>query len=124
METAGTERRFVQGLIQAAVGLLHFGNGNLRGAVKLYRSSRDYMRELDGRFLGLDVKSFWLQMDRCFAPLMVGETPAKISLEEEALPTIQLEPPPDEWPDPAHTWIPISRRSWSGEVVRRTESGG
>ena len=39
----GTERRFYQGLIQAAVGLCHFSNGNLGGAAKLYRSSRDYM---------------------------------------------------------------------------------
>ena len=43
-ESHGDERRFYQGLIQAAVGLFHFGNGNLAGAVKLYHSSRDYMR--------------------------------------------------------------------------------
>ncbi len=102
MESAGTERRFVQGLIQAAVGLLHFGNGNLRGAKKLYVSSRDYMRDLTGRFLGLDVIAFWLQMDKCFAPLIATEqTPASASLDEEALPTIQLDPPPAQWPDAA-----------------------
>src|SRR5947209_6840093 len=44
METHGPEKPFVQGLIQAAVGLCHFCNGNVRGAVKLYRSSRDYMQ--------------------------------------------------------------------------------
>src|SRR6266404_7370062 len=38
MDTAGEEKRFYQALIQAAVGLLHFCNGNIRGAVKLYRS--------------------------------------------------------------------------------------
>src|SRR3979490_1033221 len=43
-DSYGDERRFYQGLIQAAVGLCHFGNGNLNGAVKLYNSSRDYMR--------------------------------------------------------------------------------
>jgi hypothetical protein len=32
LETSGPERRFYQGLIQAAVALYHFGNGNLRGA--------------------------------------------------------------------------------------------
>ena len=37
------DRRFYQGLIQAAVGLLHFVNGNVRGAVKLYQSSRAYL---------------------------------------------------------------------------------
>ena len=43
METHGPEKPFVQGLIQAAVGLCHFCNGNIRGAVKLYNSARDYM---------------------------------------------------------------------------------
>jgi uncharacterized protein len=41
-ESHGNERRFYQGLIQAAVGLFHFSGGNLGGAVKLYRSSYDY----------------------------------------------------------------------------------
>ena len=31
METFGEEKRFYQALIQAAVGLCHFCNGNLRG---------------------------------------------------------------------------------------------
>src|SRR5580658_503791 len=43
MDTASPEKRFYQGLIQAAVGLCHFANGNLRGAAKLYASSRAYM---------------------------------------------------------------------------------
>src|SRR5437868_2828922 len=43
MDTAGPDKRFYQGLIQAAVGLCHFCNGNVRGAAKLYHSSRDYM---------------------------------------------------------------------------------
>ena len=42
-QRTATSGSFYQGLIQAAVGLCHFGNGNLGGAVKLYRSSRDYM---------------------------------------------------------------------------------
>src|SRR5581483_2202811 len=54
-ESHGPARRFYQGLIQAAVGLCHFGNGNLGGAAKLYRSSRDYMDGLGERFFGLDV---------------------------------------------------------------------
>ncbi len=44
MECSGDEKKFMQGLIQAAVGLCHFVNGNTRGAQKLYRSSRDYMQ--------------------------------------------------------------------------------
>ena len=36
-------RLFYKGLIQAAVALHHFGNGNIRGARKVYRSSRGYL---------------------------------------------------------------------------------
>src|SRR5437667_12233725 len=66
-DCCGPERSFYQGLIQAAVGLLHFVNGNLRGAAKLYRSSRDYMGRYGSRYLGLDLSDFWQQMERCFA---------------------------------------------------------
>src|SRR5262249_60698648 len=42
-ESHGPQRRFYQGLIQAAVGLCHFNNGNLGGAPKLYPSRPHYM---------------------------------------------------------------------------------
>ena len=46
MDTAGPEKRYFQALIQAAVALCHFCNGNLRGATKLFKSSRDYMQRV------------------------------------------------------------------------------
>ncbi len=101
MESFGEERRFVQALIQAAVGLLHFCNGNVRGAVKLYRSSRDYMANYASPYLGLDHGQFWERMERCFAPLLAAsETDQRIAPVEEDIPEITLEPPPEEWPDP------------------------
>ena len=69
-ETAGPERRFYQALIQAAVGLHHFGNGNLRGAVKLYHSSRNYMAPFGSPYLGLDTTRFWMDMERCFRDVL------------------------------------------------------
>ena len=39
----GPLRLFYKGLIQAAVALHHFGNGNIRGARKVYGSSRGYV---------------------------------------------------------------------------------
>jgi uncharacterized protein len=102
METFGREKQFYQGLIQAAVGLCHFCNGNLRGAVKLYRSSRDYMERYGSPYLGLDQTRFWRQMERCFAELLaVAEPPKGTAPDEELIPTIDLDPPPSEWPDPA-----------------------
>jgi predicted metal-dependent hydrolase len=100
-ESHGDERRFYQGLIQAAVGLFHFSGGNLGGAVKLYRSSYDYMRACGSPFLGLDVTSFWEKMARCFAPLLNVPTPDRdVRPDLELIPIITLDPPPAVWPDP------------------------
>jgi uncharacterized protein len=43
----GPSRRFYQGLIQVAVCLHHFGNGNGRGAIKLYHGCREYLELKD-----------------------------------------------------------------------------
>jgi hypothetical protein len=101
-DSHGNERRFYQGLIQAAVGLFHFSGGNLGGAVKLYRSSRDYMAPCGSPFLGLDATAFWQQMERCFRPLLDTPDPDRSLRPEPALiPVISLDPPPAAWPDPA-----------------------
>jgi predicted metal-dependent hydrolase len=102
MDTCTPEKQFFQGLIQAAVGLCHFCNGNLRGAVKLYHSSRDYMQRYGSPFLGMDQNAFWGQMERCFAELLTAAEPTrKIEINEELIPTIDLNPAPEAWPDPA-----------------------
>jgi hypothetical protein len=100
-ESHGNERRFYQGLIQAAVGLCHFGNGNLAGALKLYRSSRDYMEPCPSPFLGLDTINFWRQMEACYRPLLDTPTPDRATRPDPALlPRIELNSPPENWPDP------------------------
>jgi predicted metal-dependent hydrolase len=102
MDTAGGDKRFYQALIQAAVGLLHFCNGNLAGARKLYRSSRDYMSRYGSPHLGLDQSVFWSQMERCFVPILADGAPDRgIDIVEEDIPTIELNPAPPDWPDPA-----------------------
>lgn len=97
---AGPERRFYQGLIQAAVGLHHFSAGNLRGAAKLYRSSRDYMAKFGSPFQGLDVDDFWKAMERCCAGVLGDQPDASLRPDEALLPRIELNPPPSAWPVP------------------------
>jgi len=100
-DSHGDERRFIQGLIQAAVGLFHFTGGNLGGALKLYRSSRDYMEPCGSPFLGLDAADFWRQMEHCFEPLLRTPNPDRaLRPDETRLPAILLDPPPVSWPDP------------------------
>jgi predicted metal-dependent hydrolase len=101
METFGPEKQFYQGLIQAAVGLCHFCNGNVRGAVKLYRSSRDYMKRYGSPFMGLDQTAFWNAMERCFAGLLAASEPTReVTIQEELIPTMELNPAPAVWPHP------------------------
>ena len=99
-ENVGTDRRFVQGLIQAAVGLFHFGNGNRRGAVKLYGTAKNYMAAYPSPYLGLDHGAFWYDMERCFADLHADPENPGVHLNEMLIPTIALDPPPVAWPDP------------------------
>jgi hypothetical protein len=97
----GADRRFIQGLIQAAVALHHFGNGNLRGTRKLFRSGRDYMAAYPSPHLSLDVRRFWRDMESCLADVLAEPEPAEgIVLREEMRPQITLDPAPAQWPDP------------------------
>lgn len=102
VETAGPDKQFFQGLIQAAVGLCHFCNGNVRGAVKLYHSSKDYMSRYPSPHFGLDLELFWQKMHDCFSELLASDSPDRtIVPTEELIPEIALDPFPDNWPNPA-----------------------
>lgn len=94
-EEQGPARRFYQGLIQAAVALHHFGNGNLRGAKKLNLSCRKYLDDYRPRYLGLSVEGLLGDMDRCFAAVMASadEFP-ELEIDPELIPELTLDPPP------------------------------
>lgn len=99
------ERRFYQGLIQTAVALFHLGNRNVRGAVRLYHSSRDYLAPARPRFLGLDLDALFAAMATRFAPFLEA-APSQTGGQEvdssspPANPELHLDPPPAHWPDP------------------------
>jgi uncharacterized protein len=100
-DSHGDERRFYQGLIQAAVALFHFSGGNLRGALKLFRTSREYMRPCGSPYLGLDAAAFWRQMGLCFEPLLATDDPdPSVRPDPARVPVVALDPPPASWPDP------------------------
>jgi predicted metal-dependent hydrolase len=101
LDQAGPEKKFYQALIQAAVALYHFGNCNVAGALKLYRSSRNYMEPYGSPYFGIDTAAFWQGMEKCFAALLAAPAPDRsIELDEALIPEIALDPPPESWPDP------------------------
>jgi predicted metal-dependent hydrolase len=91
-ETQDERKRFYQGLIQAAVALLHFGNGNLGGAKKVYISSLKYLEPYQPAFEGLDVARFLQDFQFCFQELLDSQDhcPTGIELRDERVPKIAL----------------------------------
>src|SRR5690349_24097122 len=69
----GPSRKFYQGLIQAAVALHHFGNGNIRGARKLYYSSRTYLEPYRPWHMGLDLEQFLAEFEQCYTEVIASQ---------------------------------------------------
>jgi uncharacterized protein len=92
-EYRGPLRRYYQGLIQAAVALHHFGNGNIRGAKKVYLSSLAYLEDFRPACQGLDVDAFLAQYARCFSDVLAAtEEFPRIEIEPDLIPEIHLDP--------------------------------
>ena len=92
-EYQGPSRKFFQGLIQVAVSLFHFGNGNIRGARKLYHSSRNYLEQYRPQHLGLDLDPFLGQFEKCLSEVLASqEEYPKIEIDPELIPEIHLVP--------------------------------
>ena len=90
----GPSRKFYQGLIQAAVALHHFGNGNIRGARKLYYSTREYLEPYRPHHMGLDLDAFLQQFAECFADVTASEEEfPQIDIVPDLIPEIHLNPP-------------------------------
>lgn len=91
---SGELRLFYKGLIQAAVALHHFGNGNIRGARKVYLSSSGYIEEYGPTCEGIDVEQFLSQLAECFAEVTAStEQFPKIDINPDLIPEISLDPP-------------------------------
>lgn len=87
----GPSRKFYQGLIQVAVALHHFGNGNIRGARKLYHSSRGYLQPYAPLHMGLDLDKFLGEFQSCFAEVLASQEEfPQIEIDPDRIPEIHL----------------------------------
>lgn len=90
----GPSRKFYQGLIQVAVCLHHFGNGNARGAIKLYHSSRAYLEQYPAQYEGVDVAKLLSELERCCAELLASQEEfPQVVVVPDLIPEIHLDPP-------------------------------
>jgi len=91
-EYQGPSRKFYQGLIQVAVCLHHFGNGNARGAIKLYHSSRGYLNEYRPFHEGVNLDKLFREMEACCQELLAStETFPRVEMNPELIPEIHIQ---------------------------------
>lgn len=89
---SGPSRKFYQGLIQVAVCLHHFGNGNIRGAQKLYHSSRGYLEPYRPQHEGIDLEKLLAELETCCREILdTSEQFPSIEIVPELIPEIHLE---------------------------------
>jgi hypothetical protein len=92
-EYRGPLRKFYQGLIQSAVALHHFGNGNIRGARKVYLSSLEYLKDYGPACQGLDLAAFREKYADCFREVLASQEEfPEIAIDPERIPEIHLDP--------------------------------
>lgn len=91
-ETMGEEKKYIQGLIQAAIALFHFGNENFGGAKKLYISARKNLDPYGGHYMGVELGRFLTDFQACFQELLdnTEDYPTTVSLQDELVPKINF----------------------------------
>jgi predicted metal-dependent hydrolase len=89
-ETQGEPKKFVQGLIQAAVALFHFGNENFGGAKKLYLAASEKLGKYGDHYMGIALGTFLVDFQRCFAELLANTEayPTTVTIQDELVPKI------------------------------------
>lgn len=95
---AGKDREFIQGLIQVAIGLCHYYNGNVVGAQRMYWRSRSYLQPFAPECFGVQVDDWLAALETCFAPVLAADPNRPIGLDIALVPPIVLNPAPATWP--------------------------
>ena len=92
----GPARKFYQGMIQVAVCLHHFGNGNTRGAKKLYHGCRGYLQDYRPHYMGVDLDKLFTELERCCTEILEStEEYPQAEIVPDLIPEIHLDPPAD-----------------------------
>lgn len=78
-ESEGADSDFYKGLVQAAIALRHFEEGNLEGAAKLYAGHRRCLARYVPVHAGIDLARFLAEMEACLGPVFrrrSGDSPS------------------------------------------------
>jgi uncharacterized protein len=87
---SGETRDFYQGILQVAVALHHWRNGNSRGATLLMEKGPNLLRRLPAVFNGVDVAGFVAAADRFLSELLFFGEERMDEISPELIPRILL----------------------------------
>jgi hypothetical protein len=86
--TEGADSDFFKGLVQAAIALHHFQNGNPEGAAKLYVGHRRCLAEYVPTHSGLDVARLLADMQAFLRPVLERAAGAPVVFAREQRPRV------------------------------------
>jgi predicted metal-dependent hydrolase len=89
MDERGERRRFLQGLIQGAVGLFHATGGNLTGANSQLTKSLEKLEGFSDQFLGVDLGTLREELREVRARIRNAIAMGTDRFDCESLPTIR-----------------------------------
>jgi predicted metal-dependent hydrolase len=75
LRSTGTEKLFYQGMIQAAVAILHVQRGNPDGARSLRAKAADKLNPLPAEHMGIALAEFRQSLDSFFGEVLSGHSP-------------------------------------------------
>jgi predicted metal-dependent hydrolase len=75
LRSAGDEKLYYQGLIQAAVAILHAQRGNLAGSRTLWTKAIDKLGPLPAGHMGIDLEQLRQDLARFLEPVASGQSP-------------------------------------------------
>ena len=67
---APSAKRFLQGVLQMSVALVHLRRGNPRGVRTVYASGLEKLKNSPASAMGIDVRGFLLDMNRVIDPIL------------------------------------------------------
>lgn len=90
--STGAPRHLYQGLLQIAVALHHWKNGNLSGSISLFEKGADHLRRVGQTCQGIDVALMVIEADR-FRESLTHLGPKRMSeLDHALIPLLLLTP--------------------------------
>jgi uncharacterized protein len=90
LETRGSDRLFLLGLIQITVGFCHFFNGNYKGSASQLTKGLDKLGRYRPSFSGIELEQFMKDVVRWLAIAEKGVNGESLEIDTSKVPKLQI----------------------------------